>query len=421
MAIQNQIILNGQIKKIKKIQKVINEEKEIIQISLALFVIRRPQAAIGNKNGEIKTDIVMVVTKDKRIINYLCEHHAAEGDMLEVSGVFCTLRANKHFICSHCGQQNTYVGTTSFVHPLCVRLDELKPKNIEIVNLTEAERHLPKEEIFNLLRERKAFPGDIIQLKDLGEKNGLYQIQITVREKPSPEDVKNWLLWMSDISNRIYLIGNLCNDPSYNPIDNGGRVCTYQLGINRKVFIKDDDPSVKADYPWVKSLGEQADKDKEALRKGSLVFIDGSVQAKENFIVRRNCDFCGEMAEKRDSAMEIVPYSVEYLKNCLSIEEDVDDYNDIPETLELEEELEDSTREGDNTSESHPETENETGSYEEENPDDEWNADNEGYTPDNREEEWDQEDEEDYGFHPEDYSDEDFGGFSSMYGEDGDS
>ena len=55
MAIQNQIILNGQIKKIKKIQQVINEEKEIIQISIALFVIRRPQAAVGNKNGEIKT------------------------------------------------------------------------------------------------------------------------------------------------------------------------------------------------------------------------------------------------------------------------------------------------------------------------------------------------------------------------------
>lgn len=424
MAIQNQIILNGQIKKIKKIQQVINEEKKIIQISIALFVIRRPQAAVGNKNGEIKTDVVMVVTKDKRIIQYLCDNHAAEGDMLEVSGVFCTLRANKHFICSSCKQQNTYVGTTSFVHPLCVRLDELKPKNIEIVNLTEAERHLPKEEIFSLLKERKAFSGDIIQLKDLGEKNGVYQIQITVREKPSAEDVKNWLLWMSDISNRIYLIGNLCNDPSYNPIDNGGRVCTYQLGINRKVFIKDDDPNVKADYPWVKSLGEQADKDKEALRKGSLVFIDGSVQAKENFTVKRKCDFCGEMVEKRDSAMEIVPYSVEYLKNCLSIEEDNDDYNEIPEVLELEGDVEESLKDDYGTDELHSEmseAETETDPYEDENQDDEWNADNEGYTPDNRDEEWDHDDEEDYGFHPEDYGDDDFGGFSSMYGEDGDS
>ena len=48
----------------------------------------------------------------------------------------------------------------------------------------------------------------------------------------------------------------------------------------------------KADYPWVKSLGEQAQKDSEALRMGSLVLVDGSIQAKNSFFVKRKCDYC---------------------------------------------------------------------------------------------------------------------------------
>ena len=79
MAIQNQIILNGQI---KKIRIIMNEEKDVIQINISLLVIRRPQVAVGNKKGETKTDVVQVWARDKRIIDYLISHHATEGDML---------------------------------------------------------------------------------------------------------------------------------------------------------------------------------------------------------------------------------------------------------------------------------------------------------------------------------------------------
>ena len=405
MAIQNQIILNGQI---KKIRIIMNEEKDVIQINISLLVIRRPQVAVGNKKVETKTDVVQVWARDKRIIDYLISHHATEGDMLEVSGVFCTLRSNKHFICPSCGRKNTYQGTSSFVHPMCVRLDELKPKNVEIVNLSETERcYLSRDEIWEILRERKTFAGSIIQSQDLGEKNGVFRVQITVRENPTDESLKKWLLWMAEISNRIYLIGNLCNDPIYNPVDNGGRVCTYQLGINRKVFIKDDDPSVRADYPWIKSLGEQADKDKEALRKGSLVFIEGAVQSKQEFTVKRKCEFCGELCRKLDSAMEIVPYSVEYLKNCLTLEEEnalLDEFPMFPEMDEVEEETEENEQE-------HIQEPEKPGNTAEQ----EWSCPDEEYIPDNRDQEWD-EDEEDYGFHSEDYDDDgEFGGFESMY------
>lgn len=414
MAIQNQIILNGQI---KKIRNILNEEKNVIQMNIALLVIRRPQVAVGNKKGDIKTDIVQVWARDKKIIDYLCKHNVTEGDMLEVSGVFCTLRSKKHYICSDCGEKNTYEGSSSFIHPMCVRLDELTSKNVEIINLSESERHLSRDEIMGILRERKTFEGNIIQTKELEKLNNIYRVQVTVMKSPTDEMVKNWLLWMAEISNRIYLIGNLCNDPSYNPIDNGGRVCTYQLGINRKVFIKDDDPNVRADYPWIKSLGEQADKDREALRKGSLVFIEGSVQGKQDFVVKKTCAFCGSVNHKMDSAMEIVPYSVEYLKNCLSIEDDEDSFEEISDFPKMEEdETDDEESEFSDSEEQEDEADEK-----------EWSCPDEEYIPDNREQAWDEgnEDYDDYGFHSEDYGDDsEFAGFSSMYsdeyGEDGD-
>ena len=410
MAIQNQIILNGQISKIRKIY----ENKETVQIMISLFVIRRPQIADGNKRGEVKTNNVQIITKDKKIIEYLVSKKAAKGDMLEVSGVYCTLRAKKHFICPNCNKENVYEGTISFVHPICVRLSELTPKHTEIVSLTEAERHMQKKYILSILNERKSLDGNIIDVKDLGFKNGLYQIRISVHEEPSEETVRKWLLWMAEISNRIFLIGNLCNDPSYNPIENGGRVCTYQLGINRKVFIRDDDPSVRADFPWIKSLGAQADMDYEALRKGSLVYIDGSIQAREGFVVQKTCEYCGSLCSKKDSSMEIVPYSVEYLKNCIAIESD-DDIDDIPEYLEMEDDEENDGYDDQNEYDEDPEP----GAGED---DGSWEEPDETFVPDYRDAGWQSEDDE-YGsdFDYNDYAGNGgFEGFSSVYGEGGD-
>ena len=413
MAIQNQIILNGQI---LRIRKVLNEEKQTVQMSISLFVIRRPQIADGNKRGEIKTENVQIIARDRKIIDYLLNKKAAIGDMMEVSGVYCTLRAKKHFICPHCGKKNTYDGTISFVHPLCVRLSELTPKHTEIISMTEAERHMPKEDIMSILNERKSFDGEIIDVKDLGFKNGFYQIKILVHEKPSKDVVKKWLLWMAEISNRIFLIGNLCNDPSYNPIDNGGRVCTYQLGINRKIFIRDDDPSVRADFPWVKSLGEQADKDYEALRKGSLVYIDGSIQSRNDFIVQKTCEYCGTLCDKKDSSMEIVPYSVEYLKNCIAIESD-DEREEIPEFLEMEDEGDTEEYNDQNNEDSEFSSDSEA-----DGDDGTWTEPDDNFIPDDRDSSW-QPDDDGYGddFDYNDYAGSNgFDGFSSVYGEGGD-
>lgn len=314
MAIENRVILNGQIQSLKVYR---NEKKEIVQIGAGLLTVRRRDAAAGNEKDSIRTDTVSVVTKERKIIDYLLKNKVAEGDMLMAYGTFCTVRSNKSFVCPSCGKKNIFEGVTSYVRPLCVQLYALNPKHVETVTLTSYERHYPQEEIRELIRERKTYPGNVISIKDLGEKDGLYHIQVTVQQGASNSEVIDWLSNVDEISNHAWMIGNLCADPIYNPKENGGRICSYQLGINRKVYIPEDAPESKADFPWVKSLGDQADKDRVALAMGSQVYIDGSIQARDDFKMTKECEACGQECRVKGSAMEIVPYYVEYLRNCM--------------------------------------------------------------------------------------------------------
>lgn len=322
MARENQVLLNGQIATMKWTKK----DDVVVQITIGLLVMRRIPIKMGNRSAEARCDTVIVVVRDKDQISKLEQQKAAIGDMLGVSGVYCTLNGTKSFYCKACGKKNSYVGTMTFVHPKCLWITELAPKQYETITLTALERHYTKEEINELLNSRKTFQGEIIGVKELGtDDEGNVKVQLTVREKMKDSKILNWLREMSEISNRVYIIGNVCADPVYNPIDNGGRVCTYQIGVNRKLYIKEDAPDDRADFPWIKSLGDQADKDYEAIHEGSLVWIDGSIQAREGFTVEKNCEYCNATCNVKDKTMEIVPYYVEYLSNCNPIMEDEED------------------------------------------------------------------------------------------------
>ena len=338
MAIQNQVILNGRIRKVKKVKR----DDKLVRYTIALHVIRRPNAPVGNIKGDIREDIINVSVTDPELIKYLEEKKVTEGDFMEVSGTYNTIHGTKSYICEHCGEKNSYDGTVTFVRPLCIRVEEANPKRVEMIYLTELERRLPKEDVIKLIYARKTIPGRIINLKDMKtDENNMYRIRIMAQEEITEEEEREWLYRMGEISNRVYVMGNVCNEPHYNPIDNkGGRMCMYQIGINRKVYVKEDDPDARADFPWIRSLGEQAEKDYEALKVGSLIFVDGSIQAREGFHMTKICEHCGGENKVRGEAMEIVPYAVEYLRNCTINKESEDD--EAMETLsELREPLTD--------------------------------------------------------------------------------
>ena len=99
----------------------------------------------------------------------------------------------------------------------------------------------------------------------------------------------------------------------------GKSVTTYQLAIRRKFRIKKD-TDIRTDFPWVKSYGAIAENDAKSLRKGSYVFIDGRIQVRQLKRIQE-CESCGKVYEWTDSATEIVPYSVEYLRDYFTKDE----------------------------------------------------------------------------------------------------
>lgn len=140
------------------------------------------------------------------------------------------------------------------------------------------------------------------------------------------EEILNDLLAHREISNIVYVLGTLCRDPKKIRPSNGMIVTQYQIALNRKFRIRTDPPEIKADYPWVKSYGENAKEDKARLHTGSIVFIDGFLQARN---VQRHavCPVCNQKYDWIDNAMEIVPYETEYMPGTFYSDEDIAEMN----------------------------------------------------------------------------------------------
>lgn len=127
----------------------------------------------------------------------------------------------------------------------------------------------------------------------------------------SAEEAQAYLISIREMSNEIQLMGNLCADPTQ---WENGNATAYQLGVNRKFFQKTDDPSIVADYPYIRSYGDQAINDAEALHKSSTVLVDGFLKMRK-FNRQSVCPYCGATRNWSDYVMEAVPYSVEYIAN----------------------------------------------------------------------------------------------------------
>lgn len=140
-------------------------------------------------------------------------------------------------------------------------------------------------------------------------------------KKAADEDV----IQNSEISNQCFVIGTLIRDPKLFTTKTGLKIAQYPIAINRKFIIRTDDPSIRTDWPVVKSYGEQAVEDKMFLKFKADIMVDGYLQTR-TVIRRSKCPHCGEYYEWKDRAMELVPYEVEYVAGMRS-KEDVEREN----------------------------------------------------------------------------------------------
>lgn len=77
--------------------------------------------------------------------------------------------------------------------------------------------------------------------------------------------------------NRVSLIGNLGGDPIFREFENGGKVASFSLAINK--YWKNDDGEEQQKTTWVdcRINGAGAQIVHDHLSKGRRVFVDGSL------------------------------------------------------------------------------------------------------------------------------------------------
>lgn len=228
---------------------------------IAFLRVTRGSRSVGDKRLVPKYDSPCIWTRDPEIVKKMSEWNL--GDVVSVKGTVTTKSIMKGSVCSHCNQRNKNEGVLVYINPIHV---------------------------------------------------------LTVAHFDSDEDQIKYLQENSEISNEVQVIGTLVRDPKKITPKVGLIVTQYQIALNRKFRIAADPPETKTDFPWVKAYGDNAISDREHLHTGSEIYVDGCIQSRR---VNRHstCAFCGEVYDWQDNAMEIVPFSTEYLTDYYTDED----------------------------------------------------------------------------------------------------
>ena len=277
MARQNTIILRGIVNEAPRTGK----NKDGSSYAFVRVTVARGIRETGDGNILLKCYNPMLMTKDEEMVREI--ETWQKFDIVDVKGTLSSKAIKKSSYCENCGRKNITMGALVYVHPI------------------------------------------------FAEKLGHCSTQ---------EECLDYLAAHREISDQAVLIGTLCREPAKVKSKYAYPITQYQIAIMRKYHIREDPPEIRIDWPWVKSYGENAEKDAKRLTTGAEILIDGFLQTRH--VERRACcgqdldekghpkkeadgspafiggkdgkrEGCGEQYKWQDSVTEIVPYSVEYL------------------------------------------------------------------------------------------------------------
>ena len=80
--------------------------------------------------------------------------------------------------------------------------------------------------------------------------------------------------------NKVYLIGNLTQDPEFKALPSGSSVASFSLATNRTWTDKQGQRQETAEYHNIVAYGKQAETITQYLKKGSLLFVEGRLQTR---------------------------------------------------------------------------------------------------------------------------------------------
>ena len=255
----------GRVHKAPKISY--NDETSEYNYGMCYLDVVRGLRAVGDDLRFVKHDRLLVMSREQEMIENMLTWE--ENSVILVKGCISTKKMEKKSVCDN---------------PECPQPENWKEGNLVYIT-----------------------PIYVQKIKDYGED----------RDAAIGDIIKN-----REISNEIHVIGTVLKDPKLVTSKKGIQFTQYPLAINRKFTIRTDDPSIRTDWPIVKSYGEQARSDKAYLKYQADVMIDGFLQGR---VVKRRCKckMCGKEYIWKDGCMELVPYegAVEYILGQKSREE----------------------------------------------------------------------------------------------------
>lgn len=231
------------------------------------FIIQVIRADRNAFDGDAFSKITnaTVVTSNPELVEIIEDLH--ENDIVSIKSNIITVPITKAVECPHCESENTYESLFAYINP---------------VAMCPLKKGLSKGEAMEYLEKNKEF------------------------------------------SNEVTIIGHLCHDPEKIASLKKVQLSQYKIGIPRKFNIKwDENSDSKADFPYIKSYGQNSEKDLTYLKKGSTVLIDGFLQTRY-FERKKSCSHCSKDINWADSTLEVIAYSTEYLKN-LKLGNDIDE------------------------------------------------------------------------------------------------
>lgn len=232
-----------------------------VEECIAVVGIIRGYRYIGDQLERVKIDKPVIMSRRPEIVSEMKTWKT--NAIVSIKGALATRRMLKSSICPECGNVNTQEGTLEYIEPIFV------------------EKHFDAED---------------------------------------KETALAYLHDIREISNQVYVMGNLATNPKKISPKKGLIVTQYMIGVDRKYTIREDSPEIRSDFPWIKSYGQNAISDREFLHQGSLVLIDGCLQAR-NVNRKSICETCSAMYGWKDRALEVVPYETEYLSGFYTPEE----------------------------------------------------------------------------------------------------
>lgn len=284
MARENSISLRGLLEGRPKITTNQNGKYALVTVKVV-----RPDRPVGDGISYVASTHVRIMTQDSDIIDEMSTWE--KWDIVEIKGVLSSKKISKVSYCPHCKKENHAYGSLVYVVPTFAE------KVTSMVNDQEGLQYLIKKR---------------------------------------------------EVSNIAKMFGTLWSSPKMLSTFSGIVFTQFQLAVNRKLRIKEDDPFVKTDFPWVKTYGDVARVARNRLIRGSEVYIDGCLQSRDiprtswcgqardangdymryqngNPVIEKDADGndvgCGQEYIWNDRTLEIVPFSIEMVSNFLSEEE----------------------------------------------------------------------------------------------------